>query len=235
MTREAELARTFVGLADTLVSDYDVTDFLYLLCDRCAEVLAVDAAGVMVSDEEGRLRLTSASNERMQVLELFEMQRLEGPCFDAYHSGAQVVHQELGSTSGKWPDFSQKAVAAGFRAVYAFPLRLRDDRIGALNLFREDPGSFDADDVAAAQALADVATIGILQERAVAEARTRARHLQEALSSRVVIEQAKGIVSERRGIDLEQAFQRLRAHARGHNLRLRAVCQDVVDGALPAP
>ncbi len=235
MTREAQLARAFVGLADTLVSHYDVTDFLYLLCDRCAEVLAVDAAGVLVSDENGRLRLTSASNERMQVLELFEMQRLEGPCFDAYQSGAQVVDPELGSKSGQWPDFAQKAVAAGFRAVYAFPLRLRDDRIGALNLFREEPGSFDDDDVAAAQALADVATIGILQERAVSEAQTRARHLQEALSSRVVIEQAKGIVAERRGIDLEQAFERLRAHARGHNLRLRAVCQDVVDGTLPAP
>ncbi|CAN5301836.1 GAF and ANTAR domain-containing protein [soil metagenome] len=235
MTREAELVRAFVGLADTLVSDYDVTDFLYLLCDRCAEVLAVDAAGVLVSDEEGRLRLTSASNERMQVLELFEMQRLEGPCFDAYQSGTQVVHQDLASTSGKCPDFSQKAVAVGFRAVYAFPLRLRNDRMGALNLFREDPGSFDADDVDAAQALADVATIGILQERAVSEAQIRARHLQDALSSRVVIEQAKGIVAERQGIDLEQAFQRLRAHARGHNRRLRALCQDVVDGALPAP
>jgi GAF domain-containing protein len=232
MSREATLARTLVQLADTLVADFDVVDLLAILADRCVEVLEVDAAGLMLAAPDGDLRVMACSSETMRVLELFELQSEEGPCLDCYRTGQPVVNQDLATVNGRWPRFAPEALAAGFHSVHALPMRLRGTVIGALNLFHVAPGEMQQGDVQAAQALADVATIGILQHRAVLDANVINDQLNHALNSRIVIEQAKGMVAEREGLNMEQAFARLRAYARNHNLRLVDVANAVIDGTL---
>lgn len=234
MPRESMLARTFVELADTLVADFDVVELLTLLVDRCVDVLDVGAAGLMLVAPEGDLRVMAWSSEATRVLELFELQAREGPCLDCYRTGEAVVNQDLAGVNGRWPRFSREALTAGFHSVHALPMRLRGTVIGALNLFHIDPGQMRQPDIAAAQALADVATIAILQHRAALEAQVVNEQLNVALNSRVVIEQAKGMVAERIGVPMEEAFSTLRHHARNHNLRLADVARDVIDGRLPA-
>lgn len=235
MPREAMLARTFVELADTLVDDFDVVELLTLLTDRCVDVLDVGAAGLMLVAPEGDLRVMASSSEAMRVLELFELQSQEGPCLDAYRTGLPVVNQDLSTANGRWPRFAAEALAAGFRSVHALPMRLRGAVIGALNLFHVAPGEMRQADVDVAQALADVATIAVLQHRAALEAQVLNEQLNHALNSRIVIEQAKGMVAERRGLDMEEAFTALRSHARSHNLRLADVARGVIDGSVPVP
>src|SRR5579859_4590509 len=232
MPREALLAQTLVELADTLVDDFDVVELLTLLADRCVEVLDVSAAGLMLVSPGGDLRVMASSSDAMRVLELFEQQSEEGPCPDCYRSGKPIVNQNLAVVNGRWPRFAPRALEAGFRSVHALPMRLRGLTIGALNLFRADEGQLDETDVAAAQAFADVATIAILQHRAATEAQVVNDQLQHALNTRIVIEQAKGVVAERGGLDMEQSFSLLRNHARSHNLRLVDVAQAVIDGTL---
>ena len=234
MAREPMLARTFVELADTLVDDFDVVELLTLLVDRCVEILDVSAAGLMLVAPEGDLRVVASSSEAMRVVELFELQSQEGPCLDCYRSGEPVLNQHLGTVDGRWPNFTPVALEAGFRSVHALPMRLRGAIVGALNLFRIDEGPLDATDVLAAQALADVATIAILQHRAALEAQVVNEQLNHALNSRVLIEQAKGVLAERAGLDMEHAFARLRAYARNNNRQLVDVAQDVIDGTLSA-
>jgi GAF domain-containing protein len=235
MPRETLLARTLVQLADTLVDDFDVVELLTLLADRCVEVLDVGAAGLMLVAPDGDLRVMASSSEAMRVLELFELQSLEGPCLDCFRSGQPVLNQDLRSASDRWPQFSAHALDAGFASVQAIPMRLRGTTIGALNLFHAEAGEMSEADLDAARAFADIATIAILQHRAGIEAQLLNEQLQNALNSRVIIEQAKGMVAERRDLTMEQAFAALRDHARNHNLRLVDVARDVVDGALVAP
>jgi GAF domain-containing protein len=232
MAREANLVRTFVELTDTLVEDFDVVDLLTILAHRCVEVLDVAAAGLMLVSSGGELRVVASSSDAMRMLELFEIQAEEGPCMDCYRTGMPVVHEHLTATDPRWPNFGPRAVTAGFASVQALPMRLRGQTIGALNLFRSTDGSLDESDLVAAQALADVATIAILQNRAMAEARAINDQLNLALTSRVVIEQAKGMLAERAGLDMEQSFNRLRSHARSHNVRLADVARGVIDGSL---
>jgi GAF domain-containing protein len=228
------LAQTLVQLADTLVADFDVVELLTLLADRCVEVLDVGAAGLMLVAPEGDLRVMASSSDAMHVLELFEIQAQEGPCLDAFRSGQPVVNQNLASTNGRWPQFAPEALAAGFRSVHALPMRLRGTVIGALNLFHIEAGEMRAADVEAAQAFADVATIAILQHRASTEAQVLNDQLNHALNSRIVIEQAKGMVAERADLSMEDAFAALRNHARRNNLRLADVANDVIGGRLSA-
>ena len=232
MTREALLARTLVELADTLVADFDVVELLSLLADRCVDVLDVGAAGLMLVAPEGDLRVMASSSETMRVLELFEVQSQEGPCLDCYRTGQPVVNQDLAAVNGRWPRFAPEALAAGFASVHALPMRLRGNVLGALNLFHVHPGEMRSADVVAAQAMADVATIAILQHRATFEAQVVNEQLNHALNSRIVIEQAKGMVAEREGLDMEGAFALLRKHARNHNARLADVAHAVIDGSL---
>ena len=232
--REALLARTLVELADTLVDDFDVVELLSLLVERCVDVLGVSAAGLMLVAPVGDLRLAASSSEAMRVVELFELQAHEGPCLDCYRSGVPVMSQGLDMVNGRWPRFAPVALEAGFRSVHALPMRLRGVIIGALNLFRTDEGAIDAIDVLAGQALADMATIAILQHRAAVDAQVLNEQLSFALTSRVLIEQAKGVLAERAGLDMEHAFSLLRNHARNHNLRLGDVAQHVIDGSLGA-
>ena len=232
MLREAELVRTFVEVADTLVDDFDVVDLLTLVADRCVEVLDVAAAGLMVANANGDLRVVASSSENMRVLELFELQTEEGPCPECYRTGKAVVDHPLSVSNPRWPKFGPRAREAGFRSVYAFPMRLRTKIIGAVNLFCAGPTGLSAADVTAAQAFADIATIAILQHKAADDAQVINAQLTTALNSRVVIEQAKGIVAERASVPMDQAFALLRSHARNHNLRLDNVARSVIDGTL---
>jgi len=237
--RERALAEAFVSLADTLVADYDVIELLDRLCTDCVALLPIDAAGLLLSDQRGALRVLSSSTEQAHLMELFQVQMSEGPCLDCFHTSRQVTATDL-SDDDRWPRFTARARHAGYRAVHALPLRLRLDPIGALNLFGSRPGGLSAENLRIGQALADVATIGILQERAIRRREVLAEQLQTALNSRLIIEQAKGILAERGHLDLAQAFTLLRSHARTNNQRLSDLARDVVSGtttidALPHP
>lgn len=233
MSREALLARTFVELADSLVDNFDVVELLTVLADRCVDVVDVAATGIMLATADGELRVLASSSETMRLLELFEAQADEGPCVECYRSGRPVVNLTLDEVHSRWPRFAPQAVSAGFRTVYALPMRLRGQTIGALNMFRVDDGPMPDEDVVAAQALTDVATIAILQHRAVLDAQALNEQLNRALGTRIVIEQAKGVVAESAELDMDDAFNRLRRHARNHNLRLTDVAQAVSTKTLP--
>lgn len=230
MTKQQRLAQTFVELAETLVKDFDVVDFLSTLAQRCAELLGASEVGIMLVDPEGGLKVVASSSERARALELFEIQNHEGPCLDCYQSGKPVSVEDLAGDSTRWGVFGPEAIRAGYQSAHALPLRCQRQVIGALNLFRTEPGVFDEEDLVSAQAMADFATIAILQQRAISEARVLAEQLQSALNSRVIIEQAKGVLAERAHIEVEEAFGLLRKHARSSHLRLREVAEALIEG-----
>jgi GAF domain-containing protein len=238
MSREADVVRSLVEMAGTLVDDYDVVDLLTGLADRCVNLLGVSAAGVMLaspvllSAPEGTLGLVASSSEAMRLLELFELQAQEGPCLDAFRTGERVEHENLVAGSGRWPSFAAAAAGAGFRSAAALPLRLRDVTLGALNLLSVTQTPMNEADLIVARAFADLAALSIVQHRAAADAQSLNEQLSGALTSRVVIEQAKGVISERADVDLAEAFARLRRYARNNNLRLTDVAEAAVDGTL---
>ncbi|MCP2336344.1 ANTAR domain-containing protein [Actinomadura rupiterrae] len=229
-TREERLALTFVELADTLTDDFDVIAFLDNLARRAVELLDLAAVGLMLTDHEGRLHVMAASDEQARLLDLFQLQNEEGPCLDSFRSGFPVIAKDLEREGDRWPRASQAALANGFHAVAALPLRLRDQVIGAMNLLSAEPGRPGPREVAVGQAFADVATIGILQQRALQEQHLLAEQLQTALNSRIIIEQAKGVLAARRNIDMEAAFALLRDRARSTNRRLSELAAAVVRG-----
>jgi GAF domain-containing protein len=187
----------------------------------------------MLTDRNGDLQVLASTDEQMRLMELFELQRQEGPCVDTHRRGELVVEPDL-ATSARWPQFTPEAVECGYHAAYAFPMRLRGEQIGALNLFRAEPGAVDAQMVHATRAFADMAAIGIAQERAVRAGHDLARQLQGALNSGIVLEQAKGIVAEQAACEMGEAYQLLRWHARNHNLTLREVAAAIVAGDVSA-
>jgi ANTAR domain/GAF domain len=231
-TRDQSIVEFLVDIADNLVEDFDVVDLLTKLTERCVYLLGVSAAGVMLASRPGELRLVASSSEAMQVVELFELQANQGPCLEAFGTGERVGPESLRSGSGPWPQFSKVAVAAGFRSVSALPLRLREVTIGALNLFSVEESPMDENDVLVAEAFADLATISVLQHGSSTQARRVNEQLSGALASRVVIEQAKGVIAERAGIEIADAFSRLRSYARSHALLLVDVAQAAIDGTL---
>jgi transcriptional regulator with GAF, ATPase, and Fis domain len=235
--REDLLARTFVAVADTLVADFDIVDFLTVLTVRCVELFDLAAAGLMLSDATDGVRVAASSNERMQLLELFELQYDEGPCLDCFRTGAVVWCDDLADpdAEARWPRFVPEARSAGYASVYALPMRLRQHVIGSLNLLGRTPSAIDAPGMVEAQALADVATIGILQHRAADEQRLLTQQLQYALQSRILVEQAKGILAEYGSVDMDQAFTVLRRYARDRNERLVDVADALVERTLSAP
>jgi transcriptional regulator with GAF, ATPase, and Fis domain len=228
---ERQLAEAFVELADTLVDDFDVVDFLHQVTVRCTEVLEVSAAGVLLTDQRGALQVVAASTEQTRLLELLQLQTDEGPCPECFHTGRPIAVADLTAATDRWPRFVAEASKIGFASVYAVPMRLRADVIGTVNLFGTRPGALDADTIRLGRALADVATIGLLQARAISDRDTLAEQLQTALNSRIVIEQAKGVIAERRSFDMDQAFTLLRGAARGSNRRLSELARAVVDGS----
>ena len=229
---ELRLAKTFVDLADSLVDRFDVVDLLTLLTERCVELLPVSAAELLLGDPTGALRLMAATSEALEVVELSQLQTDEGPCLDCYRSGAPVVAPDLAREGRSWPRFVPVAMDAGFRAVHALPLRLRGEVLGVLGLFGASPWEPDAEADDVAQALADVATIALIQHRAIDDTQLLAAQLQQALNSRVTIEQAKGVIAERAGIGMEEAFRLLRRYARSRQRLLAEVALEVAEGRL---
>jgi GAF domain-containing protein len=225
---EGLVARTFVEIAESLVDDYDILDLLTVLASRCVELFDVSQAGLMLASNGAPLRVAAASSEAMRLLELFELQHDEGPCVDCYRLGQAVSSADLERDRGRWPVFAPEALDAGYRAALAIPMRYREQTIGSLNLLRVEDGVLGTDDVVVAQAIADVATIGIVQHRIAAESRLLSEQLQHALDSRVVIEQAKGVLAAGAGLDMEAAFSALRSYARSHNERLAEVARALV-------
>jgi GAF domain-containing protein len=229
------VAEIFVEFADTLVVEFDLIEFLQMVTSRASELVGSAATGLLLADPQGQLQFMAASDERTELLELFQVQSHEGPCQDCFRLAAPVVNADLRDASARWPQFAPRAVAAGFRSVHAFPMRLRQEVIGALNLFGTDVGRMEPGDVRTVQALADVATIGLLQERAVRRGEVLTEQLQGALNSRVIIEQAKGAIAQMRGCSVDEAFNLLRGHCRNHNLRLSDVARAVVTDPRPIP
>lgn len=232
MARDQRLARVFVSLADTLVADFDVLDFLGMLAERTVELLEVDAAGVILSDQRGGWHPAAGSSERAELVEVFAAQTEQGPCWDCVHTGVPVASADLAADTERWPRFTTAAVNAGFQAACAVPMRLRDDVIGALTLLNTEPVAVSESNITLGQALADVATIGILQQRAIRHDEVVSEQLQAALHHRTVIEQAKGVLAETGGLDMHQAYLVLRGYARAHHRRLSDVAHDVASRVL---
>jgi transcriptional regulator with GAF, ATPase, and Fis domain len=232
VTVDERLAHAFVELADTLVAGYDLMEFLQALAGRCVELLEVDAAGLLLADSRGALRLVAASAEQARVVELFQVQNDEGPCLDCYRSGQPVIVSDIRAEhqAARWPRFAAAAREMGYAGVHAIPMRLREQVIGTLNLFKAQPDGLSPAVVVAATALVDVATIGILQERALRQQEVVAGQLQVALNSRVLIEQAKGALAERLRVTPDEAFVILRRYARDHNHPLTQLAGDVIRG-----
>jgi GAF domain-containing protein len=231
MDRYESLAHAFVSLADTLVADYDVVELAQQLVDNSMALLPVDAVGIVIVDPHGDLHVLASSSEQTRLLEVFQVQADKGPCLQAYRTGQAVFVDDLAVDPDRWPAFAERATEYGFRAVHALPLRLRGDRIGAANLLRFKTGRMSDTDIAVAQALADVATIGILQQRIVTRSAEVGQQLQTALNTRIIIEQAKGVLAERGGIDMDTSFRLLRSHARRTNRLLAELARAVVEGA----
>jgi GAF domain-containing protein len=231
-SREQLLATTFVDLADTLVADFDVIDFLHTMAARSVELLDADAAGIMLADHDGGLHVMASSAEEARLLELYELQNNEGPCLDCFRSGRPVARDDLPAMRSSWPAFTDQLQQLGFRSAQALPMRLRDETIGALNLFRTEPGLMSEADLGIGQAMADVATVGLIQERAIAASELLATQLQTALTSRVQLEQAKGMLAQRTGLPLGQAFQLMRDYARSRGRRLSDVAAQIIEGVL---
>ncbi len=230
--REPALLEAFVALADTLVDDYDVISLLHHLVETCTQLLAADTAGILLSDGRAALQVMAYSNEEIRRLELLQLQAHEGPCLDCVHTGRPVSAPDLTQTADRWPQFAPRALAEGFCAVHVLPMRLRTQIIGGLNLFSTHPGPLPPDDLRVGQALADVATIGILQERALRRSKILAQQLQTALDNRVIIEQALGVLAERTGLTIAEVFTQLRAHARNNRLRLSDLARNIVEGSI---
>jgi len=230
--QEQQLSDAFVSLADSLVADYDVADLLHRLAHHCVNLLDIAAAGLLLADQRGTLQVVATSSETSRLLELLQLQHDQGPCLDCFHSGSAVIAPDVALASDRWPIFAAETLAAGYRSVHALPMRLRDDVIGTLNLFGVRPGPLTEADTRIGQALADVATIAILQERAIRHHEILAEQLQHALTSRIVIEQAKGVLAERGSLDMDQAFNQLRRYARNTNTRLTDLARGIVEGTV---
>jgi transcriptional regulator with GAF, ATPase, and Fis domain len=230
ITRTEQLFEAFATLADTLVAGYDVLDLLQTLVENCQGLLDVDSAGILLLSNDDALEVVASTSESNMLVEIMQLDANAGPCMECFTTSAVVSLPDIDIGSDRWPDFCTTARAQGILSVYAIPLRLRETTIGTLNLMRNERGELNQHDIRAAQALADVATIGILQERTIRDSSTIRDQLQNALSSRIVIEQAKGVVAETAQLSMEDAFQLIRRYARAHQATLVSVAQQLVNG-----
>ncbi|MFC4036129.1 GAF domain-containing protein [Streptomyces polygonati] len=231
-SREQQVTEVFVEVADSLIADFDVIDFLQKLSVRCVEILDVAAVGILLADEGGVLHVLAASDEHTRLLELFALQYDQGPCVECYRSGRARTNIDLADpeATAHWPLFARSARETGFVATNALPLRLRGRVIGAVGLFQTDPAPLSPQDLTLAQALADVATIAILQQRTLAHSEAERDQLQYALNSRIIIEQVKGILAERWQLPVDEAFRVFRTYARAHSLKLSQLAREITEG-----
>lgn len=230
--RELLIADVFVEPAGTLVDDFDLLDFLHALVERTVALVDADAGGIMPADQRGGPEVMASSTHDTRLVELFELQHDEGPCLDAFRFGQPVTPTDQAAMRAAWPTFTARLSDAGFASTQAVPLRLEDEAIGALNVFRVSPGALSDADVKLARALADVATVAIVQRRVLDAREQLAEQLQEALTSRLKVEQAKGKLAERTGVGTDAAFTQMRSHARRSGLPLCQVVEAVIAGAV---
>ncbi|PYY33792.1 transcriptional regulator [Curtobacterium sp. MCJR17_055] len=228
-SREQRLVDTFVTLADTLVDDYDVIELLQMLVGKAADLFDVTAAGIMLATRTDELELVASTSERSNLVGVMQLDAGEGPCVEAYRTGRVVTVGSTAELRRRWPAFAAASERFGYASVHAIPLRLRDETLGSMNLYRERPGALGDEDIVAAQALTDVATISILQQRGLERATIARDQLQRALDSRVVIEQAKGFLAQTHEVDMDQAFVMLRSYARSHQVPLAETARQVVE------
>ncbi|MDQ1608184.1 MAG: hypothetical protein QOE16_916 [Microbacteriaceae bacterium] len=231
VSRETKLNAAFVKLADTLTADFDVVDLLHTLVQECVDLLDTQAGGLMLSDASGKLQLMASTSERADFVEIMQLNAGAGPCVDCFTTGKPVSVADI-DDSDQWPEFRGAALEQGFHSVHSTPMRLRGNVIGTMNLFSTSLGELNRADADVAQALADVATIGILQERVIRESSIVTEQLQRALDSRILIEQAKGVLSQTANLDMDEAFTVLRTYARSNQLSLRSVAEGVIDRSL---
>lgn len=228
LTREGLLVDAFATLADTLVDDYDAVELMQTLVDNCRDLLDVTAAGILLADLDGNLEVVASTSEASRLVEVMQLSAQAGPCVDCFTLGTQVSVPDISESPEKWSRFRDGAAAQGFASVLALPMRLRETTIGALNLLRADAGELNDRDARAAQALADVATIGILHARSLRESDSVRDQLQKALNSRIVIEQAKGVLSQTNNVSTDEAFAMMRQYARNHGMLLSNVAENLV-------
>lgn len=231
-SRETLLVRTFVTLADSLVADYDMIDLLQILVDRCTALFDAAAAGIILGPDDRHLEVIVSTGEASRSIGLMQLQTGEGPCVEAVTTGRVVSVENMAEMHDRWPTFAEAAIDSGYVSVHAIPLRLRGVTIGSLNLFNEHEGALNESDATAAQALADVATISVLQERVIRDSTVIREQLQRALDSRVVIEQAKGVISHTHQLDMDAAYRLIRQHSRSTQTSLSVVAAGVVDGSV---
>ncbi|WP_243064553.1 GAF and ANTAR domain-containing protein [Humibacter sp. RRB41] len=227
-TRESKLSSAFVKLADSLVTDFDVIDLLHWLVQECTDILDTQAGGLMLVNPAGSLELVASTSEDVELVEVFQLAAGDGPCLDCFRTGTAVTVGDIEAESVRWPAFCVEALRFGFRSVHATPLRLRGQIIGTMNLFSHYTGALIDTDISVAQALADVATIGILQERSARSAQIVTEQLQRALDSRILLEQAKGVIAATAGLSMSDAFVAMRSYARNRSVPLRQVADDVI-------
>ena len=229
---QQRLLQTFVTLADTLVDDYDVVDLLQLLVDTCHDVLEMTAAGILLADPQGELEVVASTSESSRLVEMMQLSAEAGPCIESFRTGRSVSVPHIRDVDDEWRAFRASALEQGYQSMDALPLRLRNSTIGTLNLLRAAPGPAPEDAILAAQAFADVATIGILHERSLRQSEILSEQLQAALNSRIVIEQAKGVISHTRGVSIDEAFTLIRQYSRSHRIGVSSVAAQLVNRTL---
>lgn len=234
-TRERQLVETFVTLTDTLVTDYDVVDLLQSLVDNTTELFDASAAGIMLANHRQELEVIASTSERSNFIGLMQLEAGEGPCVEASMTGQTVSVESPTEMQRRWPRFAAASEQQGYVSVHSVPLRLRNATLGSMNLFREVPGALNAEDAVALRALTDVATISILQHRTTEHADLVQTQLQHALDSRVLIEQAKGFLSNTHQVDMDTAFTMLRSYARSHRTRIADTARDVISRVIVIP
>jgi GAF domain-containing protein len=230
-TRAERVSVAFVKLTDTLVADYDVLDLLHTLVEEAVGLLDVSAAGLVLADPAGELQVVASTSEESRLVEVLQLQAGAGPCVEAYLSGKPVTVPDIEALT-TWLDFRAAAISQGFQSVQAVPMRVQGRTIGAMGLFGAAAGPLTAEDCAIGQALADVATISLMQERTIREAALVNEQLQRALNTRVLIEQAKGVIAHTAGVDMDEAFNRLRKYARANSQSLQVTAGSIVDRSL---
>lgn len=234
-TREAHLSRTFVAVADSLVDTYDLIDLLQKLVDNAIELFDATAAGITLGPDDEHLEVIVSTSEESRLIELMQVRVGEGRCVEAVTTRKPVSAVDLAEIRRRWPAFAEQVAMSSYASVHAIPLRLRGQTIGSFNLFCDREGALDDADAVAAQALADVATISILQERTIRDADIVRQQLQRALDSRVAIEQAKGVIANTHALDMESAYRLIRHHARSTQTSLADVAQGIIAGTLNLP
>jgi GAF domain-containing protein len=228
-TREARVAKAFIRTTSALMTPYDIVELLSTLMATCTDIFGLEAGGILIADVVGDLELVASTSEEASIVETMVIGAGAGPCIDAYVRGEIVTVADIAVDAEEWPQFRSTALAQGFRSVHAVPMRIRGEVVGVMALLGTHAGRLPADDLEAAQSLADIATLGIIHERSFRQPHAITEQLHLALDTRILIEQAKGVLAQSGGLTMDAAFDALRQYARQNELTLREVADRVVN------